>query len=502
MPITIDQKKLQAHVAQMRANQAAALAKNTAVKQPASTGTAVQTASTISPDALGFASEIGRAQKAFQEYKAANRPDLQKGASAFADKLRAQAKAAGVDLSGLGVQNKYGTDFTQYFSGDKAGVYDPSKSGQVLAQRDTTILPEGQAIDSSSVNGPSTNSTAQSFIDQLAEARRSKVLADLGKSRDAALSNLSAERSTIQPRFYDARNQVAAGSQRSARNFAEFMAARGGTSAGSNAQAELSRNAALQGSLGELGRQETQANTDIDRRTTDVQNAFQSDVASANAGMEADRMNALLNDYYVAQQRNDRLAQLAIENELAKAGLTGILNGERTLPGMQFDRGVLESDRNFAFQKGQQEWQNNFNQGQFDWQKAQQAWENAFQENNFEQQMQEAAASRGLQWASLSQRDKEFLADQKFKEKSLKLETQRENRLSSESSSTPLTSSSYKTNPRFAETYQEVLRDPEGSRVLLNNSAARFISEFSFEGYQALLKALPKTEEKSILGGN
>lgn len=85
--------------------------------------------------------------------------------------------------------------------------------------------------------------------------------------------------------------------------------------------------------------------------------------------------------------------------------------GTRTLEGSQFDEN-----------KSQQEWENNFRQGQLDWQKAQQIWENAFQEKNFQQQMEDAAASRGLQWASLSQRQKEHIADSAFREKQFELE--------------------------------------------------------------------------------
>lgn len=178
---------------------------------------------------------------------------------------------------------------------------------------------------------------AQDYIDQLNEARRRQTIAQLDKSRSAALSNLGQERSGIQPRYYDARNQAAAQNQQGARNFAEFMAARGGSSSGSNAQAQLSQNMALQGSLGNLGRQENQAFDDIDRRTTGVQNAYQSDVASAEAGIQADRMQALLKDYYVSQERGDRQAQLDIQNELARAGLSGTFQGERTLQGQQLD---------------------------------------------------------------------------------------------------------------------------------------------------------------------
>lgn len=90
----------------------------------------------------------------------------------------------------------------------------------------------------------------------------------------------------------------------------------------------------------------------------------------------------------------------------------GVVESDRN-----YDRGVLESDRGYDLQKAAQDWDQNFSQEQFDWNKAQQTWENAFQEKNFQQQMEEAASSRGLQWATLSQRDKEFIADEAWKQK-------------------------------------------------------------------------------------
>ena len=99
-----------------------------------------------------------------------------------------------------------------------------------------------------------------------------------------------------------------------------------------------------------------------------------------------------------------------------------IPHGIQTLQAKQIERRDFESDRQFEFAKAQQEWENNLKQGQFDWNQAQQAWENAFKEKDFERSMNEAAASRGLQWASLQQRDKEFIADQAFREKQFEFE--------------------------------------------------------------------------------
>lgn len=145
------------------------------------------------------------------------------------------------------------------------------------------------------------------------------------------------------------------------------------------------------------------------------------------------------------------LSQRDLDNERTIAGITGQFRGQNTLEQRQANLNALEraaaltgqmpqegpkDDWRLLFEGGrggnfiqtsqqvQQDWDNAFKEGQVDWQKAQQAWENAFQEKNFQRQMEEAAASRGLQWASLNQREREFVADQAYREKRFEWEKQ------------------------------------------------------------------------------
>lgn len=163
-------------------------------------------------------------------------------------------------------------------------------------------------------------------------------------------------------------------------------------------------------------------------------NRFNQGMAAAESGY-SDFANT------VEDQIRARAGQLQSEAEaqaLQRAALTGTIGTTRTLQGVQSDRAgdqqAWENRFNYGqatgtfangqktLDKVQQEWENNFKTGQFNWQKAQQTWENAFQGRKFEQDMKDAAASRGVQWASLSQRDKEFIADQEFREKQFTLE--------------------------------------------------------------------------------
>lgn len=379
---------------------------------------------------------------------------------------------------------------------------------------------------------------AQSYIDQLNNARLQQTLAGLDKSRDASLSNLQSEKSSIQPRYYDQRNQQAAGTQQQARNFAEFMAARGGTSGGANAQAEISRQGMLQGNLGSLGRQEAQAYTDIGRRTTDVENAYQSDIAGAVAGIEGDRMQTLLSDYYRAQDRGDRLAQQAIMNEINRAQLTGTFQGQQTLAGLQnsqqygLQQGSLtgqyqgaptlagqqyqsqEQQRgldnqyrqdSFEFTKAQNDWENTFRNQQFDFQKANALWDQNFQNKNFQQSINQFAQQMGLNYSQLGQRDKEFVAEQAYRNEAMQLNKDQfkysqtqdateagfrrlDNEARSSQETKPMGAGDYKTNPDFAQDYSFIIQSPEQALGALEQNAEQFIQTYGLDGYRALLE--------------
>jgi len=168
-----------------------------------------------------------------------------------------------------------------------------------------------------------------SEINALYAAQKQTRLTSLAKARDLAMSGLSAEQSKLAPQFYNARNSTQAQSDISARNFAQYMAARGSSGGGAAAQARISSDGALQGQLGALKGQELTANADISRRMSDV------NTSSAN-------------DAYAAE--SDLLAQQALARIQEAQRVDGInlsqYNADRT-----YDRNALESDRSYELNK-------------------------------------------------------------------------------------------------------------------------------------------------------
>jgi hypothetical protein len=166
---------------------------------------------------------------------------------------------------------------------------------------------------------------------RLAEAQRASRVAALGKARDSALAGLDTEKASIDPYYYDKRNQAAAASDVGAKNFAEYMAGRG-ISGNAGAMPEIYRQSGLNSRIGALDQAQVAEKQDIERRRSGIESSYQSDVANANADIDAQTMQNYINQMQTVQ------AQRIADN--AAKGLTS--TGEQTLQGRTAQNSELE----------------------------------------------------------------------------------------------------------------------------------------------------------------
>jgi hypothetical protein len=169
------------------------------------------------------------------------------------------------------------------------------------------------------------------MINNMAQASEQARMAQLESSKKANLANLDTERTKIQPMYYDKRNQTAALAQQQARNFAEFMAQRGGVSSGANMQATLSNMGAMQGNIGALQRQEAQDISDIERRRQLIEGGFIDQANQIKADSESAKMKMLYED---AQNKQSNMLQVA--------QLTGMLGNTPTMAKQQMDYNISQ----------------------------------------------------------------------------------------------------------------------------------------------------------------
>ena len=131
-------------------------------------------------------------------------------------------------------------------------------------------------------------------LQNLRTAQKNAAVADLQKTRDTSLSNLQAEEAKIKPTYEAQRSTANANNRVAARNFQEYLANTGRANSGIGAQYEMSRQNNLQSGLNAINAAEAQSIADIARRRTDAENAYNSGLASANAQVEANYIQNLL----------------------------------------------------------------------------------------------------------------------------------------------------------------------------------------------------------------
>jgi hypothetical protein len=150
---------------------------------------------------------------------------------------------------------------------------------------------------------------------QLKKAQLAAAMAGLDKQKNASLSNLSAEKATIAPAYQKSKIAADVTAQQGARSFDEYMAQRGGGISGNNksgiaGQGTLLNTIAYQGQKGALDQAEASAISDNARRVTGVNNAYESDVQGANAGVEAQHLQS-----YINQLNQDRTFNYGVSRD-------------------------------------------------------------------------------------------------------------------------------------------------------------------------------------------
>lgn len=139
-------------------------------------------------------------------------------------------------------------------------------------------------------------------LNRLKTAQRNAAVADLENTRNQALSNLDAERRNNASMYNQQRSTANVQNRLGAKNFQEYLAQTGRANSGLSAQARMQNQNNLNTNINYLNAGEAGALADINRRTTDANNAYNSGLAAANANIEANYIQNLLNEREKARQ--------------------------------------------------------------------------------------------------------------------------------------------------------------------------------------------------------
>lgn len=155
--------------------------------------------------------------------------------------------------------------------------------------------------------------TYEEDLNRLKNAQRDAAVADLESTRNQALSNLQAERASNTALYNQQRSTANAQNRMNAKNFQEYLASTGRANSGLGAQARMQNANNLNTSLNYLNTSEAGALADINRRTSDAQNAYNTGLAGANAQIEANYIQNLMNE------RNKELERQLQERQLQES---------------------------------------------------------------------------------------------------------------------------------------------------------------------------------------
>jgi len=233
----------------------------------------------------------------------------------------------------------------------------------------------------SSSRGSSSRSSLGNYdytsqIEDLKKAQLSQSMSTLDKQRNSSISNLSAEKATIEPSYQKAKTQAGVTAKQTARSFDEYMAQRGGSKSGISGQGTLLNNVAYQGAMGKLNEAESSAIADNARRVTDVNNAYESDLVGARAGIEAQALQNYINQMNLDRTYNQQNYQFDTSTgmqrdqfnqnlALQQAGLTGTYNGQQTLQAKSTQQDQEYRLANLNLQQQAQTWQQQFQEQGF-----------------------------------------------------------------------------------------------------------------------------------------
>ena len=320
---------------------------------------------------------------------------------------------SGVNPTGSGVVN---TNTTDKSNGSTGGGYNTSSYAGGGNSYNPLTATTQQYQPATQILSP---------LEQLKKAQLAQTMAGLDKSKNASLSNLSAEKATIEPAYQKQKIAADVTAQQGERSFSEYMAQRGGGAgkSGIAGQGTLMNNIAYQGQVGSLNQAEAGAISDNARRVTDIGNAYNSDVAGANSGVEAQYLQNVISQQNAdrsfglqQQQVNNQASQFAQSFGMSQQQFANTINQQGIANAMQ-DKQFSQSVDQFAQQMGLSkdqyassldQWAKSFDQSvsqsnvqnsqwqqTFDTNKTQQQWENEFAQKGYD-------ANQALQMAQLA----------------------------------------------------------------------------------------------------
>lgn len=166
-----------------------------------------------------------------------------------------------------------------------------------------------------------------------AEQQLAAQLNQLRTGYESTTGRLNQEASALPQQTYQTVQGVKQSTAQQARSLNEALAAKGLQASGSQAQGEIARGVTEQTGIGNALQREAELKADIERRRSEAERAYQSDVASANAGIGSSLSSQLA-------ALNQRYGEMGAEQQYK----TALLNYQQSQDQSALERQQREKD--------------------------------------------------------------------------------------------------------------------------------------------------------------
>lgn len=160
---------------------------------------------------------------------------------------------------------------------------------------------EADALDKATT--PEQKNNIIQYFNKLQNEITRRTISQLKAGKEQAMIGLGQAQAALVPQYESQRARAVTQSMQQARNFSEYLAARGQATSGLAAQAELSRGAGLTRQLGEIGQQQQSAQDQLNANKAKIQSDFQLAVANAKSDAEIAKLNQAFQQAIKAEDR-------------------------------------------------------------------------------------------------------------------------------------------------------------------------------------------------------
>jgi hypothetical protein len=196
------------------------------------------------------------------------------------------------------------------------------------------------------------------YFNKLQDEITRRTISQLRTGKEQALLGLGQAQAAIAPQYESQRARAATTSMQQARNFSEYLAARGQSTSGLAAQAELSRGSGLTRQLGEIGQQQQATQDQLNANKAKIQSDFQLAIANAKSNAEVTKLNQALaqamkqedraySEQIYEKQKQDRLNEIRSGREwqLAFSDYQNAINKGNTEEAQKFQIKMFELEQ-------------------------------------------------------------------------------------------------------------------------------------------------------------